>query len=207
MLHTMHIAQHHHVIILPGLSDRVSHIAWVTQWWRKEGLEPHVLRVGWHDESKDIRTNLDRIISYVDTFANTGRLSIVGTSAGGSAALNILVEKPDRVERAVNICGRLRAGTHTWRSLDRMSATSQSFKQSVLLCEQKQAMISQSLKHRIMTVSARFGDELVPQDTSTLAGAHNLTIPTIGHGLSIAMALTLFARPIIQFIKADFTPY
>ena len=52
-----------------------------------------------------------------------------------------------------------------------------------------------------MTVSARFGDQLVPKGTSHVEGARNITIPTAIHGISITMALTLFKKPIIDFIK------
>lgn len=194
-------SERHNVVILPGLSDGVENIILATNWWRNKGLEPHVLKVGWRDGSTDFQPKLDEILRFINQLSSQGRLSIVGTSAGGSAALNAFLARPDIVERAVNICGRLRAGKHRRRSLERMSATSEPFRHSVLLFEESEPRISDELKRRIMTVTARFGDELVPADTSVLEGAYNIKVPTGEHMFSIGMSLTLIAKPVIDFIQ------
>jgi len=54
-----------------------------------------------------------------------------------------------------------------------------------------------------MTVRALFGDELVPADTAILRGAHNIVVPTPEHVFSIAIALTLFSRPLITFLTKE----
>ncbi len=193
--------QSHSVLILPGLSDRTSGIALVTKWWRRYGLQPYVLKVGWHDERTDIRKKLDTIILEIEKFATHGLISVVGTSAGGSMALNLLCERSDIVNNAVNICGRLRAGHHNWRALEKMSSTSKLFRDSVLMFEARESSISGNLRSRIMTISAMFGDELVPADTSYLHTGCNIKVPTAEHAFSIGMSLTFFAKPILDFIK------
>lgn len=72
----------------------------------------------------------------------------------GSAAFNAFLERPEVIEKAVNICGRLRSGEHKWRSLKKMAATSEPFKQSVLLFEGRESEIPDALRTRMMTVSA-----------------------------------------------------
>jgi hypothetical protein len=47
------------------------------------------------------------------------------------------------------------------------------------------------------------GDELVPADTAVLDGGQNITIPTIEHSLSIYLALSIFFKPIINFLESD----
>lgn len=194
-------SKRHNVVILSGLSNGVENIRRAINWWRNKGLEPHVLKVGWRDGSAEFQPKLDEILGHIDNLSDQGRLSVVGTSAGGSVALNVLLHRPDLVERAVNICGRLRAGKRRWRSLERMSATSEPFRYSVLLFEQSEPQISDELRKRIMTVTARFGDELVPADTSVLEGAYNIKVPTGEHVFSIGMSLTLLAKPVIDFIQ------
>jgi|SaaInlStandDraft_3_1057020.scaffolds.fasta_scaffold16807_2 pimeloyl-ACP methyl ester carboxylesterase len=196
-------SERHNIVILSGLGDTIGGIERATSWWKFAGLTPHVLPVGWHDGVSDFQPKLDRITSLVDQLSQEGAVSIVGVSAGGSAAFNAYLERPDTIRRAVNVCGRLRAGKHNRRSLEKMSATSESFRHSVLQFEERELSISEDLRTRMMTVSARFGDEYVPTDTSGLKGAHNIRIPTVEHVLSISMALTFFAYPIIDFLRRD----
>ena len=198
-------SERHNIIILPGLSDGVRNIERVTSWWKYVGLTPHVLPVGWHDGESDFQPKLEKILTLADQLSQEGLVSIVGTSAGGSAAFNAFLERPGIIRNAVNVCGRLRAGTHNWRSLEKMSATSESFKNSVLLFESREPTIPKELKTRMMTVSPLFGDELVPADTSDLKDAYNLRIPTVEHVLSIAMSLTFFVHPLIVFLRRENT--
>ena len=196
-------SERHNVIILPGLSDATRNIERVTSWWKYMGLTPHVLPVGWYDGVPDFQPKLDKILALADQLAQEGQVSIVGTSAGGSAAFNAFLERPGIIRKAVNVCGRLRAGQHNWRSLEKMSATSESFKHSVLQFESREPTIPQSIKTRMMTVSPLFGDELVPADTSGLKGAYNIRIPTVEHVFSIAMSLTFFVHPLINFLRRE----
>lgn len=192
----------HNVIVLPGLSDDVNNLKLLTSWWQKLGLKVHVLKVGWHDDSVSFEAILEKILLFVDKLGDKGeKVSIIGISAGGSLALNIFMERPEKIDKCVNICGRLRAGKHMYRTLERMSMTSKSFRDSVLLLQQREYQIRYNIRRKIMTVTARFGDELVPADTSFLEGAYNTKIPTFEHIISIVFALTLGSKFIFDFIR------
>ena len=52
-----------------------------------------------------------------------------------------------------------------------------------------------------MTVRAMFGDELVPSETTIIKGALNTKVPTPEHMLSTASALTIFSKPLIDFLN------
>ena len=188
------------VLILPGLGDRTSSIAWATQHWRKRGFEPEVIPVGWRDGSSDFNDKLSFLIDMVRKKARNGPIHIVGTSAGGSMAGNLLCELLEEVERVALICARLKTGFDGRRSLENMSATSPAFRQSVTSFEKRIERLTQEQLRRIMTVSALFGDEYVPANTSIIPGAYNTRIPTIGHGPSIASAL-LFSGPVLKFLQ------
>lgn len=194
----------HKVIIIPGLGDNGTRpIELATNHWRRHGLEPYIHLVGWRDGEKSFEPKLKRLLKLVDSFIKTGdRLSLVGTSAGGSAALNVFALRKNRVHRIVNVCGRLRVGPETgFRSFSNQSKTSSSFAESVRCSEKVQKSFSDNDKKRIMTVKAMFGDEFVPPETVTIEGAKNIEIPTIEHMLSISLSLTLFSRVIIDFLK------
>lgn len=195
----------HHVIIIPGLGDEIGKITWATNFWSRFGLNPTVHSVGWHTREKEFQPKLQILIDIVDTFADKGdRVSLVGYSAGGSAALNTFFERRETVHRVINICGRLRTGTQNgFRSFNVRTATSPTFSGSVKLFESNENLLTSQDKQKIMTVRPLFGDELVPADTIILRDAYNITIPTPEHVFSIAMALTAFSKPLITFLTKE----
>ena len=101
----------------------------------------------------------------------------------------------------MSICGRLRVGETKKRIPARTFVNSEQYRQSVVLIESREAEFSDELRKRVMTISAKYGDEYVPLDTSTFNGANNLYFPTVEHVFSIALALTFFAKPIINFLN------
>ncbi|MBU1886074.1 hypothetical protein KKE34_05745 [Patescibacteria group bacterium] len=176
-----------------------------TNHWRKQGLEPIIHPIGWHDGEDSFEPKLHQLIEVIDRFAEAGdKVSLVGTSAGGSAALNAFIERRETIHRVINVCGRLRVGPTTgFRSFESKSKTSPAFAEAVKLCEAQESTLSDSDKQKIMTMRALFGDELVPSETTILQGAYNTTVPTAEHVLSIGSSLTVFSKPLIVFLKQE----
>lgn len=193
----------HYAILIPGLGDDRKKLALVTAHWKKHGLVPLVHSVGWRDEEPDFDTKLNKLLDVVDALFSQGNtVSLVGTSAGGSAVLNAFYKRRDKIHKVINVCGRLREGSvNGFRSFKSRTATSPAFAASVKLCESHESLWTAQDKSKIMTLRPFFGDELVPSTTATLDGAINKVIPTGEHAFSIAMALTLLSRPLIDFIK------
>jgi hypothetical protein len=191
----------HKVIIVPGLGDRVTTTSWATKRWNDYGLEPIVHPVFWRN-GEAFQIKLERFLRIVDEqVMNGGKVSLIGCSAGASAVLNAFYERKNQINKVISICGRLKAGNQKGcRSLRTRAKSSPAFEQSVKLFESRQGLLSEQDRKRIMTVRARFGDELVPADTSTLEGAYNLTIPTIEHTVSIYGSLTLFSSRLVTFL-------
>ena len=145
----------------------------------------------------------DQLLGLIDViYAEGHEISIIGCSAGGSAALNALLKRPGKVERAINVCGRLRRGRQKgFRSFESRTRSSKSFAQSVDFFEQHEESLSDEERKRVMTVRPLFGDELVPADTVSLSGACNIVIPSIEHVFSIYAALTIFSSRLCRFLK------
>ncbi|OIN87952.1 MAG: hypothetical protein COW21_02540 [Candidatus Aenigmarchaeota archaeon CG15_BIG_FIL_POST_REV_8_21_14_020_37_27] len=197
------IMNSNNVIIIPGLGDDTNKLRIITNWWNKHGITPHIVSIGWHDQ-ENFQQKLAKLVKTIDILSSQETVSLIGTSAGASAALNAFVKRRKKVYHVVNVCGRLRLGKYTgFRSFENRTSSSPAFKESVLLFESMESKLSKADRSRIMTVTPRFGDELVPRDTAILEYAHNITIPTIEHGFSIAMALTIFAKPIIKFLTPE----
>lgn len=114
------------------------------------------------------------------------------------------VERQNSIYRVINVCGRLRAGKQKgFRSYEARTKSSRAFAESVKLFESHEKQLSVEGRKKVMTVRAMFGDELVPSDITVLAGAYNIQVPTVEHMLSITAAITIFSKPVINFIKAE----
>ncbi len=197
------MSREHSAIIIPGLGDEVRMLQRATNHWRNNGLEPIMYSMGWHDSENEFQPKLERLVHLIDQLVGKGdTVSLVGTSAGGSAALNAFIERREVVHRIINVCGRLRTGPeHGLRSFQAKTASSPAFAQSVKLSEAREKDLTDTDRQKIMTVRAMFGDELVPAETTILHGAYNTMVPTPEHMLSIGAALTVFSKPLILFLK------
>ncbi len=197
------MGKEHSVIIVPGLGDETRFLAFATRFWRGQGLEPIVYSVGWRDGENEFLPKLKRLMGLIDKLVGKGNVvSLLGTSAGGSAVLNAFIERKNVVHKIINVSGRLRTGPVTgFRSFKSKTASSPAFAQSIRLFEAREETLSAVDRRKIMTVRALFGDELVPSETTILQGAYNTVVPTPEHVFSIGMALTLFSEPLIMFLK------
>lgn len=189
------------MIVVPGLGDEVNRLRWLTNHWRKHGLEPIVTSAGWYD-GEPFQPKLKRLLDLIDRLTRKKNIvSLVGTSAGGSAVINAFCQRRRNVHRVVSVCGRLRIGTQRGaRSFKARTASSPSFAQSVKLCEKNISTLTAADKKKIMTIRAMFGDELVPANTTVIPGAYNTQVPTPEHVLTIAAALTVFSNPLFDFL-------
>lgn len=170
-----------------------------TAHWKNVGLQVIIPSVLWRD-GEAFNPKLARLLAMIDDVSRCSTVSLVGTSAGASLAFNAYLERPNVVHKAVNVCGRLRAGNHHLRSLDTMARTSRAFRESVQHFEKQEDGISNALKQRLMTLRPFFGDELVPSDTAYLEGAHNRWVYSPEHMLSIYLSLR-YPAAIIDFLR------
>lgn len=192
----------HIVIIIPGLGDQVFATSLATKHWRNHNLSPVVYSMFWRN-GEPFLPKLERLLATIDENSLNGdKVSLIGCSAGASVVLNAFCERKNQINKVISICGRLSVGNQKGlRSLQTRAKSSPAFEQSVKLFESRQELLSDDDKKRIMTVTAKFGDELVPANTSMLSGASNIIIPTIEHTISIYSSLTLFSNRLISFLS------
>jgi len=84
---------------------------------------------------------------------------------------------------------------------DKVAIVSPSFAESIKVFQKQEKILTKTDRKKILTVHSMFGDELVPPETTTIYGAKNIHVPMIEHALSIGSALTVFSKPIIDFLK------
>jgi dienelactone hydrolase len=194
------VLKKHHIIYIPGLGDKRKGYEFIIGFWKIYGVIPHVYRMGWEDDKTNFKSKLEKLSMGIQALIKQGNIvSLVGGSAGGSVALNALIENTE-INAVVNLCGRLKAGTNVYPSLEKASSKSPAFKTSVEMFEKKEPFINENLKEKVLTLSPLW-DEMVPKSTALLSGALNKTLPSFEHTLTGFLGLTIFSPLIISFIK------
>ncbi|HEX8762960.1 MAG TPA: alpha/beta hydrolase fold domain-containing protein [Candidatus Saccharimonadales bacterium] len=131
-----------------------------------------------------------------------GRLAIVGSSAGGSMAMDVFSELQDENVRVISLCGRLHPGDYDPASkLSLESAAhlgtpqaSQSFYDSVTYCDQIAIPAVKDENLHKITVIKQLTDLVVPRETMDIAGVKPIVVPGFGHGMGIALATMKLAE-------------
>lgn len=190
----------HYAIVVPGLGDETWKIRLITNHWKRYGLEPVIHNIWWKSGEKHFEPKLKKLINLIDRLSRSGRVSLVGASAGGSAVLNAFIRRKDKIGRVVTVCSMLRRGTERgFRSFETRSASSSAFRESLLMLEKEEPKITRGDRKKIMAIRALF-DELVPGNTAYVKGATNKQIKSVEHVFSIWMALS-FYKPLIDFLR------
>jgi hypothetical protein len=189
------------IVLIPGLGDNVTALRFATQSWEKHGVKTHIQRVGWYD-GEEFEPKFERMLSFIDQLLKNGSVSVIGTSAGGSFAFNVFQEYKDKVDKGINVCGRLRTGHphRTFRSLEAVTKGTPAFRQSVLRFEENEKLLSVNDRSRLMTIRPAFGDEAVPPETVPVEGALNTLVYTPEHIAGIGLSL-LFPSAIFNFLS------
>lgn len=191
-----------HVIIIPGLGNAVAAHVWATSGWKQFGMIPHVFDAKWKVEENGFQEKLTQALALVDSLASKkSRISIVGNSAGSSFAINILAARKKVINKVIVNCGRVRDGDWPWFTFNQATASSPSFKESVLLAQQSEKLFTTKDRKKILTLRPIF-DEIVPPSTIPIQGATNKITYSFEHALSISLNMTLFKKQIIDFILA-----
>lgn len=179
------------VLLIPGMDDKVRPLERLTKNWpRRFNLQPNFFVFGWEDPTAEYEQKQAAILAQVERLAKLGSLSIVGVSAGGHKAVDLLAERPDIVKSAVNVCG-----------LSRLEGWSGGSARHALLRRSLEVFNDQSFdSERVMTFRPLY-DELVPGETVPIAGARNIRLHTVEHIASIAWTLAAHAGQIAEFIN------
>lgn len=155
----------------------------------------------WQGEEQVFELKLERVVALIDTYCADGyTVSLLGTSAGGSAVVNAFTMRKDKIHRVINVCGRLRKGENVFPTLEKAARKSKSFYDSVIRCETNLKNLTKEDCKRILTFRPLF-DEQVPSGSVSVPGATNIILPTIEHVLSISFALTLYSSRICHFLR------
>lgn len=177
-----------HLLFIPGLGDRAWLYFLVRPLWRLYGYGTHVHIFGWNDSGSSLEDKEVRLLRHVGSLPR-GKIYVIGMSAGGTAAINAL-RATDRITKVVTVASPLRPKD---RPLNRQLSAS---------IEKTDTFLNESgpvLTGQILSVHGLY-DRRVPVGKSKHKSVATLLIPTIGHGLTILMAVSVFARKLRRFL-------
>ncbi|MBI2588883.1 hypothetical protein HYW35_01585 [Candidatus Saccharibacteria bacterium] len=192
------VSRLHHVIYLPGIGD---HRPWgqdkIIKLWRIFGVRAQFHIIGWAD-GEAFEPKLERIGALVDKLAAGGnQVSLVGVSAGASAALNTYMIRKDKIAGVVYVCGKIR----NLRGVNlSYYIKNPAFKQSLIMSDANVAKLQSADKHKMLDIRAQF-DNIVFSRPTIVPGIRIKKMPIFGHIPGILMAITLYSPVISYFLK------
>lgn len=181
------------LILIPGLGDRKCLYRLVCPVWRLRGFRTHVFAFGWEDTASNYQEKQIRLNNYVRSL--DGDVYIIGASAGGMAALHALAGDNGKIKGIATI-----ATPYIYRQKLQNKFLEQAIAELATTLTQ-----IQSKSTRITSFYGVY-DQVVPPNDSHWDNIHsvkrligsriaNITheqLPTIGHGLTITVGLTIF---------------
>lgn len=185
----------HHVILVPGLTDNPFLSKTATKPLAKAGFSPQIFFFGW---SGNFEKNLKNLVDHIQTLKKTGKVSLIGLSAGGSSVLNALL-KTNEIEKVVTICSRLTMDKPMALDLIILARDKTAYNQSVESVEKNKINLK-NLKTKILNISPYF-DEVVPVKSQYIKGLNQKKVPFILHIPSIYFSLNYRLNYIIDFLR------
>lgn len=190
------------IIFVPGLGD--NNQFWLFEWWwKKDWSEVLTFKTEWKSE-ESFENKLERLNKLIEEKSKNKKVVLIGISAGGSLIVNAYYKNPDKIEKVITVCSRLRKGKmNGFSGFVARTKGYTAFAESVIRAEENEKSLQAEDRNKIMAVRALLGDELVPADTSTIDKATNITVLTTEHNISITLSLTVFSDRLRKFIIED----
>ncbi len=190
-----------------GLGNGTKHLPdkIIDLWWQLNGKRLVRFPVNWYFD-QDIDDLTIAVLKKVnELFKNSNRVAIIGSSAGGSLAINALFANDNQRLFAVVSRGRLIKGTFQptdKRSLEYLSKKSRTLYNSVAAAERNIASLSLSQKKRILVLVPLF-DGVVPVETMRLKGVTTHTSIAFGHFGGYLAHMIADLAIIDRFVRKD----
>lgn len=189
------------LLIIPGLGDDVSYTKFLVKGWEKKyGIKTHVVAFGWEGSADKFDERFLEMNKKLDELIDKNEnVSVLGISAGGSAAINLFSKRKHKIKKVITVCGRL-SDINIKPSWKNNNNSYRILKPSIKLCEENTAKLSIQDKKRILTLRPIY-DDIVPIRTMTIEGAINKKVNSMQHMISIFLIMTLYSKTIVKFLE------
>jgi pimeloyl-ACP methyl ester carboxylesterase len=158
---------------------------------------PHFIAFNW-TEDKDFDNKLKPLIEKVDYLTSQGFLvSVVGISAGASAAVNLYGVRKDKIHKLVLISGKSYGLGNVNESY---FINNPAFKKSLTMSTKAVSNLTTSDKRKMRYMHA-LTDMTVYPAHNQIKGVKNKTILVLGHIPSIYIGLGFYGYWICRFVR------
>ncbi|HEX6416551.1 MAG TPA: hypothetical protein VFZ62_03425 [Candidatus Saccharimonadales bacterium] len=184
----------HRVVYIPGLGDGADNGRSLALWfWRLFGVRADFVPMLWYDR-ESYESKLEKVLGAIDHAEAKGyAVTLIGESAGGSMAINAAQARPS-IRRLMTIAGANDPGAKVSPvTLKRSPA----FDWSMRSMKQSLGSFPASRTHTVRGMA----DHIVRTRHTVIKGAHNHTVPAVGHMMTIILCLTIFTPYIIWLVK------
>lgn len=155
------------------------------------GYAVHIHVFGWNSGKGSLASKHAELLRYVDTLPD-GELCVIGVSAGGTAAINLLAQRP-RTRKVVTVASPLQPKD---RPTNPLLMASIDEVQTVF------DRVDDDFNRKLLSVHGFF-DGKVPVNKSQRGGVRSVRLPVVAHWLTILATLTVFASVVRGFVNAD----
>jgi len=162
---------------------------YVVRYFKRHDMTITHIPINWFSQESFDRLYQDTVQTVRAHCKKHDRVVLVGVSAGGSLAVNVMSQLHDPKLSVVTVCSPLRITTLPWwdkRNLAYLaklgtSKPSQRLFDSVTCCNNTAIPnLTMQDKQRIITVR-QWMDQIVPKSTMTVPGIRTYRVPGIGH--------------------------
>jgi hypothetical protein len=179
------------IIFISGVGDRKRWFYDLVAWrWKLFGFRTNAFIFGWDNRHSDFETQFAKLLDFIDTFPDD-KVCLVGVSAGGTAAFNAFVARPN-IAKIAMISSPFQKHTYTHRMLlESINRASEPFEKLDFVC-----------KPQLLTITGH-RDQTVPPHLSLLREVERKFVLGFNHSMNIVMATLIQTGSLRRFLTRE----
>ena len=188
------------ILYVPGLGDKKKWLLWLQKQalrtWRVRSVRVEILPMAWAGKTP-FENRFKRLLRRIDDLHKAGHtVCLVGVSAGASATVIALVERPKEASGVVTICGKLGGDLP-----DSIKELNPCFAEAFSRLPKAIQRLTTKEKGRMLTLAAA-RDAVTPIEHATLHGVSYKKLALAGHNVACSYVLICKPRMIMRFLKS-----
>lgn len=189
----------YHIIYIPGLGDKYDLFRRLSLFlWKAHGVSTELIAMKWNDK-ESFETKKQRVDSAIEkALGKNRRVVLVGESAGGSMALNVMSSQPG-IYRMASLCG---VNSPSTPLAPYLLARRPAFAESVQKLNSSRKVLLADRAADIVNITAK-SDASVPVKRNLIPGSTHHVMPSHGHLTTIALCLTIYSARVVRILKGD----
>lgn len=173
------------VIVIPGLGgpDALSRVRFAIRHWRDKHTKVHIFDSRW-DSDEILAEKLDRVVDFFEMNKGESKVVVVGFSAGGALATNLLLACPE-INKVILISAKIKGSNTIGPEFVKRAPQ---IIETVKASEKAREILQPNELHKCISYRPIF-DGVVPLRDMFFEGMRKKRIPAFSHAIAIGFAL------------------